>query len=135
MNIKQVIVIRKDLSMRRGKEIAQGSHGSLAFLKNKLLNECSNQEVNYGLRCDNVVLDAVEYDWLVNGQKKICVAVQSEKDLIDIFEKASDAKLPVHLITDLGLTEFDGVPTKTCLCIGPAESAEIDKITGGLRLY
>ena len=121
--------------MRRGKEIAQGSHGSLAFLKNKLLNECSKQEVAGGLRCDNVVLDPIEYDWLINGQTKICVMVQSEKELLEIFEKASDAKLPVHLITDLGRTEFDGVPTKTCLCIGPAEAAEIDRITGHLKLY
>ena len=32
MRTKQVIAIRKDLKMRRGKEIAQGSHASMAFL-------------------------------------------------------------------------------------------------------
>jgi len=32
IHTKQVIVIRKDLKMRRGKEIAQGAHASIAFL-------------------------------------------------------------------------------------------------------
>ncbi len=34
--IKQVIVIRKDLKMRRGKEIAQGSHASMEFLVDQI---------------------------------------------------------------------------------------------------
>lgn len=33
---KQVIVIRRDLKMRRGKEIAQGSHASMAFMSHLL---------------------------------------------------------------------------------------------------
>ena len=33
---KQVILIRKDLKMRRGKEIAQGSHASMEFLVSQL---------------------------------------------------------------------------------------------------
>ncbi len=32
MNTKQVIVIRKDLKMRKGKEISQGSHSSIMWL-------------------------------------------------------------------------------------------------------
>jgi peptidyl-tRNA hydrolase len=35
--MKQVIVMRKDLKMRRGKEIAQGAHASMAFLAKKAL--------------------------------------------------------------------------------------------------
>ena len=33
---KQVIVIRRDLNMRRGKEIAQGAHGSCSWLAEKV---------------------------------------------------------------------------------------------------
>jgi PTH2 family peptidyl-tRNA hydrolase len=33
-----------------------------------------------------------------------------------------------------GKTEFNGVPTKTCLGIGPAKAEKIDKITGDLKL-
>ena len=34
---KQVIVIRRDLRMRRGKEIAQGAHASMAWLAERVL--------------------------------------------------------------------------------------------------
>ena len=34
---KQVIVIRRDLRMRRGKEIAQGAHASMAWLRQRVM--------------------------------------------------------------------------------------------------
>ena len=43
---------------------------------------------------------------------------------------AQAAGLPCALIRDLGATEFHGVPTHTAIAIGPAEAAEIDRITG-----
>jgi PTH2 family peptidyl-tRNA hydrolase len=115
-DLKQVIVIRKDLKMRRGKEIAQGAHASISCLR-------------------NLVATRLEEEWLASGMTKICVTVDSEQELIDILILAQAAGLQVHLITDAGKTEFDGVPTKTCLAIGPDHSDKIDKITGHLKLY
>ena len=37
MKTKQIIIIRKDLKVRRGKEIAQGAHASMAVLTNNLI--------------------------------------------------------------------------------------------------
>ena len=34
---KQVIVIRRDLKMRRGKEIAQGAHASMLWLADRVI--------------------------------------------------------------------------------------------------
>jgi peptidyl-tRNA hydrolase, PTH2 family len=34
--IKQVIVMRHDLKMRRGKQIAQGAHASMSFICRRL---------------------------------------------------------------------------------------------------
>jgi peptidyl-tRNA hydrolase, PTH2 family len=65
---------------------------------------------------------------------KICVRVDSESELLEIARKAEDAGLTVHVITDAGHTEFGGVPTKTCLAIGPDEDEKIDAITGHLKL-
>ena len=65
---------------------------------------------------------------------KVCVRVNSEEELMDIHDKAKAAGLEVHLITDSGRTEFKGVPTKTCLAIGPDEAEKIDTITGELTL-
>ena len=121
--VKQVIVVRRDLKMRRGKEIAQGSHASLAFI---------TRQLQHG---NKVKLSKVAKQWIDSSFAKICCRVNSEEQLLDIYQRARDAMLEVHLITDSGKTEFDGVPTKTCLAIGPNLSDEIDEITGELQLY
>ena len=58
----------------------------------------------------------------------------SEEELMGIHDKALDAGLEVHLITDSGKTEFHGEATDTCLAIGPDEAEKIDEITGNLEL-
>ena len=65
---------------------------------------------------------------------KACLGVDSEEELLDIYNKAQEAGLPVALITDSGLTEFKGVPTNTCMAIGPDRIEKIDAITGHLKL-
>jgi PTH2 family peptidyl-tRNA hydrolase len=118
--IKQVVVVRGDLNCRRGKENVQVGHAVIAFLLH---------HVRYKTK-----LSKVEKEWLdENKQAKICLQVDSEEGLLQIYDQAKAADLEVHLITDAGLTEFDG-PTKTCLAIGPDYSEKIDKITGHLKL-
>ena len=58
----------------------------------------------------------------------------SEEELIEIHDRALEAGLEVHLITDSGKTEFHGEPTNTCLAIGPDEADKINAITGHLQL-
>jgi PTH2 family peptidyl-tRNA hydrolase len=124
MKVKQVIVIRRDLKMRRGKEIAQGSHASISFLTKNM------QGMNvYG------ELTEVEKYWINDRFTKVCVKVNSEEELLQVHEKALAAGLTSHLITDDGTTEFGGQPTATCLAIGPDLSEKIDCITGNLVLY
>ena len=73
-------------------------------------------------------------DWINGSFAKVCVKVNSEEELMEIHDKAKEAGLEVHLITDSGRTEFGGVPTRTCLAIGPDEAEKIDNITGELTL-
>lgn len=129
MNVKQVIVIRKDLKMRRGKEIAQGSHASMAFLVQRLDRICVGDEDAY------VRLSPSEWQWLDGKFTKVCLQVDSEEALQAVYMKARAAGLEVHGVTDAGATEFHGVPTKTCLAIGPDEAEKIDAVTGDLKLY
>jgi len=132
-NIKQVLVIRKDLKMRRGKECSQTSHASMAFLTRKL------QPVEFGAILDGVIhqlpLTLVQMDWLSSYHTKVCLQVDSEAELMEIHDRACEASLEVNLITDAGLTEFKGIPTMTCLAIGPDLAEKIDPITKHLRLY
>jgi PTH2 family peptidyl-tRNA hydrolase len=135
-DIKQVIVMRKDLGMRKGKMIAQGCHASMKVFFDMMKEIEDGQArlrnpivIGYKL-CPNEDI----MSWMNGPFTKICVSIDSEEGLLDIESKAKEAGLPVALITDAGRTEFDGVPTKTCLAIGPAKSEDIDKITGNLKL-
>ena len=141
---KQVIIIRKDLNMRKGKMVAQGSHASLKAILDKMdwtkrtfgLRQMNADTIEYGgdlkLR-EQDVTDAMK-DWLTDKFTKICVSVNSEAELLEVYNKAKEKGLPCSLITDAGLTEFNGVPTLTCCAIGPAWDDEVNEITSKLQL-
>lgn len=124
---KQVIVMRNDLGMRKGKMVAQGSHASLGVILQ--IQKAGHGEWGYS----NKVFEAFD-QWIKGPFTKICVRVDSEEELLIIYGEAGKLGLPVKLITDAGHTEFHGVPTMTCLAIGPAWSDDIDKVTGDLKL-
>lgn len=130
--IKQVILIRKDLTMRRGKEIAQGSHASMAFLSEQLLQSGIDESNSQSF---TVKLSDIEKAWLSKGMAKVCLRVNSEQELLEYHQKALDAGLGSHLIQDSGRTEFKGQPTYTACAIGPDEVQKIDAITGDLVPY
>lgn len=128
---KQVIVMRKDLNMRKGKIAAQAAHASLKVILDMMDVDCHRDICEYKLKVN--VRTAIG-KWLEMRFTKICVSVDSEKELLEIFTAAKLKGLPTALITDAGLTEFNGVPTKTCIAIGPAYPEELDQITGHLKL-
>lgn len=124
--MKQVIVIRKDLNMRKGKMVAQGAHASMAVFFNRIKAINGKSIV--------IKIDGSELEWILGTFTKICVGVDSEKELLKIYARAVGNELPASIIEDCGLTEFHGVPTNTAVAIGPAEDEIIDKITGHLKL-
>lgn len=127
MEPKQVIVVRKDLNMRKGKIVAQSSHAVLGAILNY------SGRVYEGSININIEKSAVR-EWLEGRHTKICVSVDSEQELLDIYNKAIEANINVKLIKDAGLTEFNGVPTLTCLALGPDYPSIIDPITSHLKL-
>lgn len=125
-SIKQVIVIRKDLKMRRGKEVAQGAHAAMAFLSHR---------VQQFLATGIMDLSPAQTTWLLGAFAKVCVQVNTEAELRAVHDAALATGVESHLITDLGRTEFGGVPTVTACALGPDEAQKIDAITGSLSLY
>ena len=117
--VKQVLIIRKDLGMRKGKFAVQAAHAAIQALLNDTLQ----------LKTDTALLE-----WFASGQRKICVYVNSEQELIELYKKALSKKLRCSLITDSGITEFNGQPTKTAVAIGPNDADVIDEITSSLPL-
>jgi PTH2 family peptidyl-tRNA hydrolase len=113
--VKQVLVLRKDLGMRTGKMVVQASHASRRVV-------VPNQD------------HPLVIEWQKNNAtRSICLRVESEAELVAIYEKAQAAGLLCSLVEDLGLTEFHGVKTKTCVAIGPGLADQIDLITGHLK--
>lgn len=113
--------------MRKGKMIAQGAHASL-----KVLLDAGAPDAGGDVFA--IPLDPALRAWLGGRFTKVCVSVDSEAALDAIVARARDAGVPCALIVDAGVTEFRGVPTKTCCAIGPAWSDAVDAITGGLPL-
>jgi PTH2 family peptidyl-tRNA hydrolase len=136
--IKQVIVLRKDLrnknghKVHTGKLVSQGAHASM-----KVITDCIDWSDYYmGGNCIAVFKPTDEmWLWLKRQPfTKITLAVNSREELLKIYEIAKKQNLPCSLITDNALTEFSE-PTDTCIAIGPANSEDIDKITGHLSLF
>jgi len=124
-NTKQVIILRKDLKMRKGKMIAQGAHASMKVFFDMGM-------ITRGIL--NIDLTEDMQEWVNGIFTKICVSVNSEEELLEIYATAQSVALPCSLIQDAGLTEFDGVPTYTAVAIGPAKNEEIDYVTKHLPL-
>ncbi len=124
--VKQVIVMRKDLNMSKGKMVTQGAHASIAFLTNKMKDNLSNPEALWWVN-----LSQAEKEWVYGTFFKVCVGVDSEKELLDIGYNAVMLGLSVKYIEET--TGFDE-PTFTCLAIGPDYSSKIDPVTKHLKL-
>ena len=124
--VKQVIVMRKDLNMSKGKMVTQGCHASIAFLTNKMKDNLSNPEALWWVN-----LSQAEKEWVYGTFFKVCVGVDSEKELLDIGYNAVMLGLSVKYIEET--TGFDK-PTVTCLAIGPDYSSKIDPVTKHLKL-
>ena len=122
---KQVIVVRADLKMRRGKEIAQGSHASIAFISRRL-----SKFWLWGL----VTLTRPMWVWFQGSFAKVVCQVNSEEELRAVHAKALAAGLESHLIIDSGKTEFHGEPTPTTVGIGPDYVEKFQGVTDNLRL-
>jgi|SRR3989344_2290610 len=119
MEYKQVIILRVDVGMSKGKLAAQAAHASLdAALK--------------AMQRDKIFKDNLFERWRKEGAKKVVLKVESEDALRKIRDKATQANLVNALIKDAGLTEVPA-GTVTALAIGPDEEKKIDKITKDLN--
>ena len=111
--MKQAIILNTSLKMGKGKAAAQSAHASLeAFLSASSANRD---------------------DWLHQGMAKIVLKVPSDKELLELFEKAKRRKLACALIHDAGRTQIPA-GSITALAIGPDEDEKIDEITSQLKL-
>lgn len=111
-DLKQVLLVRKDVKMSKGKIAAQAAHASV-----------------------DAVLSAntkLVKKWRSTGMKKVALGVESLEELKEILTKAGETDLMTSMITDAGRTEVEP-GTITCGAIGPGPQVKIDKFTGHLK--
>ena len=132
METKQVLVIRKDLNMRKGKMVNQGAHGAVKSIFDLMDQIDFNKD--YTTFTMTIHHNDPLYYWLTGIFTKIVCGCDSEEELLSLQNNAKKDKIINVLIQDSGLTEFHGIPTYTALAIGPDEVSKIDKITGHLKL-
>ena len=115
MAIKQVIVVRTDLDMGKGKIASQVGHACV-------------------LGAEHVRKSNPEWfsEWWV-GQEKVVLKVGNLKELEQVKQDAIELNIPLSEVTDAGHTQI-APGTTTCISIGPAPEESIDKITGDLKL-
>ena len=138
---KQMIVMRRDLKMRKGKIAAQSGHACVEAILMALAREQRLGQVRVTPGGEWVYLEddgreaTALSDWFDAGVAKVCVYVDSEEELLDIYEQGLEQGFAVALIRDAGMTEFHGESTFTCLAFEPLRADQIDPITGELPLY
>ena len=136
-----MIVIRRDLKMRKGKIAAQASHACveatlMALAKEQRLNEvCVAENQNWVYLNHSHEDTSALTNWFDAGVAKICVYVDSEEELLELANQGREQGFVVALIKDAGFTEFHGEPTFTCIAFEPLAAEDIDPLTGDLPLY
>jgi len=113
---KQVIVVRRDLDMGKGKIAVQVAHASVSAAEEARKKFTEWWEA-----------------WLREGQCKVAVKVDSVDEILRLERRSKELRLPSALVSDRGLTQLEP-GTITCLGIGPAPSSLVDALTGNLDL-
>ena len=95
--LKMVLIIRADLKLTKGKIAAQASHAAVMCFKQTLEKNSS-----------------LAQKWLLMGQPKIVLKVDSLADLESLRDKAKDSEVVAEVVCDAGRTQI-AAGTVTCL--------------------
>lgn len=121
--MRMTLVVRQDLKMGKGKAAAQCSHATLALYKK--MTDSSSAAYNPQL------LERWERK---NGQAKVTLQVPNQEEMDVLFATAMSLGVNAYIVHDAGRTQV-AAGSATVLGLGPAPTAVMDEITGGLKLY
>lgn len=114
-DVKQVIAVRTDLGMGKGKIAAQVGHACVMAAEAARISKP----------------DWYRAWW--DTQEKVVVKVSGYASLEEIRQEAAQLGLPFKLVCDAGHTQV-APGTSTCISVGPAPEHLVDRITGDLPL-
>ena len=150
INMRQLIIARKDLQMSPGKLAAQVSHASMAFISRLIRGNANielNKDENIGYRC-NFILDRDIYEqWFCGPFVKTICEAKNRTQLLKAIDLANDLGLQegldFFLIKDNCLTELEpeeidenGIGrTLTCIGFRPLPDDIAHQISRKYQLY
>lgn len=114
--LKLALIVRSDLKLTKGKTASQASHAAVMCFKKTLDSDPSLAD-----------------KWLLVGQPKIVLKVESLDDLENLRERAKAAGVVSTLVLDAGRTHI-APGTATCLGLGPDYDEKIDALVKELKL-
>ena len=111
--MKQVMVVRTDLKMRKGKIAAQCCHGAVGAYKKSPTDKIKK--------------------WENDAYGKVVLKVPTLDELTELKKLADEKGIVNYLVVDAGRTQ---IPTSsvTVLALGPDEDEILDELTGDLKL-
>jgi PTH2 family peptidyl-tRNA hydrolase len=123
-NVKQVIVVRKDLKLRKGKLASLAAHAAMQFILDN--NESDRPDEL------QVKLSQQEVHWIQGSFDKDVLGIDSHDALSDMVLKAELNGVNVYSIFDKSKKPDEG-PQLVCAAFGPDEEDQLDQIIGNLK--
>lgn len=127
MSVKQVIVMRRDLGLSRGRLAAQVAHASIKVFFDRLI-EVGDGRYEIG-PCEDWDWHGAVKPWVTECFTKVVLGAKDKATLLDLQEKAKAAGIPTGLMEE---SDLGGEPT--ALALGPAKSEDLDPLVAHLRL-
>lgn len=128
IDVKQVIVLKKNVGMRRAKLASYIARASLQFL-------IDNDESK---RRDEVFTKMNEWEslWLRNGQRREIFVAGSYDAMSEIAFKAQMLDIGVYVVHDENqVTDNIDEPTPVAIAIGPARSEDLLTLVSKLKKF
>ena len=113
---KQVLGVRSDLKMGKGKIAVQCSHAAVSASEEARKSSLDWWRI-----------------WMHEGQSKVAVKVSGLSPILDLGRRSRENGLPFYVVRDMGLTQVEP-GTVTCIGIGPGPVVKVDLLTGDLPL-
>jgi peptidyl-tRNA hydrolase len=117
-DIKMVIVVRKDTGASHGKLMSQTAHAVLGVFTD-MFEQVDSFE--YSVKVTPEIKE-----WLDGSFAKTVKKCDSLEDIEKIEKWAQEQGISYKKIIDNGTTQFNNIPTVTCIALGPCKTELFD---------
>ena len=119
--LKQAIIVRKDLNLKRKELISQATKASIKFIIENNESERGGQLL--------INLSSDETAWLTGSFSQDILFVETKDQLDDIMFRAEILGIEAYSV----FSKNDGEAEASCVALGPDESDVINKLIHGLK--